>query len=191
MKSRTRRLANRRSASGPIICESCESQFTEREHVAGHWRLPSPHISVSLLRSQVMPPLADSIRQCKNRICEVLHVGYANWDDLLDRIERQEGAGQSDFSDEQVWTFLVACAYSMGGEQGVNALAQILTEQSDQSLLSPPKLWFEVLPLPPRVHEGNTHLDLALGNIALRSGTQSGIELGTNNRSWICFVECK
>src|SRR5438067_2621054 len=93
-----------------------------------------------------MPVLADAIRQHKNRICEALHIGYANWDDLLDRIERQERTRRPDFADEQVWTFLVGCAYAMQGLAGTGNLAQLLTEASPPSAT---KAWFEVLPLPP------------------------------------------
>lgn len=135
-----------------------------------------------------MGALADGIRQHKNRVCEALHIGYANWDDLLDRIERQERTKCPDFADEQVWTFLVGCAYAMQGLAGTGKLAQLLTGADPAR---PTKAWFEVLPLPPREREGNTHLDLALGSIALRSGTQSGIELSKDERSWVSFVECK
>lgn len=135
-----------------------------------------------------MGALADGIRQHKNRICEALHIGYANWDDLLERIERQEPAKHSDFADEQVWTFLVGCAYAMNGLDGTSTLAQLLTGTAPPI---PTKAWFEVLPLPARTREGNTHVDLAFGSITLRSGTQSGIELSTDEHSWVSFVECK
>jgi len=136
-------------------------------------------------------PLADGIRQNQDQIGERLHIGYANWDDLLERIERQELTRRADFADEQVWTFLVGCAYAMGGQAGTRALARVLTEAGQADQLSATKAWFEVLPPPPRRQEGNTHLDLALGSIALRNGTQSGIELGADENSWVCFVECK
>lgn len=135
-----------------------------------------------------MGALAEGIRQHKDHIRESLYIGYANWDDLLDRIERQERTRRLDFADEQVWTFLVGCAYAMQGLVGTSSLAQLLTGTSPPSAT---KAWFEVLPLPPRQREGNTHLDLAFGSIALRSGTESGIELGRDERSWILFVECK
>lgn len=132
--------------------------------------------------------LADSINQNKSRINEVLHIGYANWDSLLNRIEAQEESSHEDFADEQVWTFLVVCIYAIQGMDGINALAQALIKTK---LPSPTKAWFEVLPLPLRLREGSTHLDLAFGTISQRSGTQSGIKLERNENSWICFVECK
>jgi hypothetical protein len=135
-----------------------------------------------------MPTLAVGIRYHKNRICEALHIGCANWDKLLDKIERQELSSNADFADEQVWTFLLGCVYAMQGLQGISRLAGFLIETE---LLSTTKAWFEPLPFPPRFHERNTHLDLAFGSIALRNGTQSGIELAIGEPSWICFVEFK
>jgi len=135
-----------------------------------------------------MGALSESIRQHKSRICDALHVGYANWDDLLDRIEQQEQSKLSDFADEQVWTFLVGCAYAIQGLTGTTSLAKLLTGTIPPSAT---KAWFEVLPMPPRSREGNTHLDLAFGSIALRSGMQSGIELGRDEPRWVSFVECK
>lgn len=135
-----------------------------------------------------MGALADGIRLHKDHICQALHIGYANWDDLVERIERQEGSRRADFADEQVWTFLVGCAYAMNGLAGTTTLAQILTGTTPPGTT---KAWFEVLPQPPRLREGSTHLDLAFGSISLRNGTQSGIELSQDKRTWICFVECK
>jgi len=135
-----------------------------------------------------MGALSKGIRQHKDRICQTLHIGYANWDDLVDRIECQERSQCTDFADEQAWTFLVGCAYAMRGICGTTALARLLTEDNTACAT---KAWFEVLPQPPRSREGSTHLDLAFGSIALRSGTQSGIELSQDKPSWICFVECK
>ncbi len=135
-----------------------------------------------------MEKLADVIRKNKNLICESLHIGYANWDDLLERIERQERIQRQDYADEKIWTFLVGCAYAMQSLKGTSRLAQLLIE-SDIPVET--KGWFEVLPLSPREREGSTHLDLAFGNIGIREGTQSGIELGNGKHNWISFVECK
>lgn len=135
-----------------------------------------------------MPILADRIRDNKNLICEALHIGYADWDSLVDRIERQELSRNKDFAGEQVWTFLLACVYAINGLPGTMKLAGLLIEAEPPSCT---KAWFETLPLPPRYNESNTHLDLAFGSIELRNNTQSGIELGSDDPTWICFVECK
>jgi len=49
----------------------------------------------------------------------------------------------------------------------------------------------EVLPTAPRKKEGKSHIDLAIGNIVLRKGTESGIELDVSENSWVCFCEMK
>jgi hypothetical protein len=72
----------------------------------------------------------------------------------------------------------------------VATLTKILTD-SDYEAPTNPKIWFEVLPIPPRKKEGETHIDLALGTIARRSGTESGIELENAELSWVCFCEMK
>ena len=78
----------------------------------------------------------------------------------------------------------------MAREQGVTMLTRALTG-SNQREPPNPKIWFEVLPIPPRKREGQTHLDLALGTIAKREGTESGIELDDVESPWICFCEMK
>jgi hypothetical protein len=135
-----------------------------------------------------MPTLVDGIRQHRERLRETLYIGHANWDSLLAKVAQQERTRRVDFYDEQVWTFLVGCAYAMRGPEGTGTLAQILTGSTPPTTT---KAWFECLSFPPRSREGNTHLDLALGSIALRNGTQGGIELGRDEPSWVCFVECK
>ena len=53
------------------------------------------------------------------------------------------------------------------------------------------KIWLEVLPQPPRDHEGATHVDLAVGSIARRGNSKSGINLRSGSQTWICFCEMK
>jgi hypothetical protein len=132
--------------------------------------------------------LVERIRQHEKHIRESFHVGDAQWDALLGKIEHQEKAKHVDFYDEQVWTFLVGCAYAIHGLEGTTALAQILIEGVPPSHT---KAWFEVMPLPPRIKEGRTHLDLAVGSLKLRHKTQGGIELASAEDDWVCFVECK
>ena len=45
--------------------------------------------------------------------------------------------------------------------------------------------------MPPRLSEGNTHLDLAIGAIAKCGTTKSGIELNDWTTPWVCFCEMK
>jgi hypothetical protein len=131
--------------------------------------------------------LSELIRNYKDDICRTLHIGYANWDALLDTIETQEMRAAPDFADEQVWTFLLGAIYAMEGANGAARLASLLMEK--QTTWPIDKIWFECLPMPPRLAERNTHLDLAVGDIQLRRGTQSGIEY--NDGGPICFCECK
>ena len=137
-----------------------------------------------------MALLAEALKKNLDEINEYLYVGSADWDRLIEGVEDQERAGSDDFDDEQVWTFLVGSAYAMGAEQGVATLSALLTG-SPQLPPGRPKIWFEVLPIPPRGDEGNTHLDLALGTIALREGAKTGIELDDAECPWVCFCEMK
>lgn len=138
-----------------------------------------------------MNSLAEILMKYHDEIIKYLYIGYARWDDMINRIKRQEEQQSShDFSDEQIWTFLVSCGYAIAREQGVAMLTRALTG-SNQREPTNPKIWFEVLPIPPREGKGETHLDLALGTIAGRKGTGSGIELDDVESSWICFCEMK
>jgi hypothetical protein len=133
--------------------------------------------------------LSQIVRDHMDRVCLTLHIGYANWDDLLKRVERQEWQGRPDFADEQVWTFLLAATYAIAGDLGAQRLASLLIENGVSKPIN--KLWFECLPVSPRFNEGDTHLDLAVGGIAQRNGTTSGIEYDRNVADFICFCECK
>jgi hypothetical protein len=134
--------------------------------------------------------LTTILKKNKGKISQYLYVGRAKWDELLKRIENQEINPKRDFDDEQIWTFLVACGYAFAGKRGVDKINKILTnvEQRFQPHL---KIWYEALPMPPRIREGNTNLDLALGNIELRDSVESGIELEEIEKPWICFCEMK
>ncbi|MFX1319981.1 MAG: hypothetical protein ACFE9O_12725 [Promethearchaeota archaeon] len=137
-----------------------------------------------------MNSVAEALMSHHDEITKYLYIGYARWDDLISSVERQERKPSNDFDDEQIWTFLVGCGYAIAGEDGVATLTKILTGSNYEAPTNP-KIWFEVLPIPPRKGEKGTHLDLALGTIARRSGTKSGIELENLDPSWICFCEMK
>jgi hypothetical protein len=134
--------------------------------------------------------LSTVIQDHMDKICETLCVGRAYFDDLRERVDRCEKQPERrDFYDEQVWTFLLAASYAIKGGAGATQLGLLLTEGQHCGLVE--KLWFEFLPIPPRVQEGNTHLDLALGAIAKRAKTQSGIEYAPNLGDFVCFCEFK
>ena len=136
--------------------------------------------------------LANIINENRSDIENYLHIGYAKWEDMINKLksyEKPEDIGKMD--NEQIWTFLLGCGYAAGEEEGINKLARALTDQNiNTDEIN--KILFEVLPLPPRKDEGNTHLDLAIGNISIRGNTTSGIKLENNiEKPWICFCEMK
>lgn len=106
----------------------------------------------------------------KSQITEVLYIGRAKWDKLLSTIATVERDGSDDFHDEQVWTFTTSCAYAVDDMAGAKRMARHQSEDD----VNTGRIWFELLPLPPRVGEGNTNLDLEFGDIKIRQGTKSG-----------------
>lgn len=105
---------------------------------------------------------------------------------MINKIEEQEQNQTSEFADEQVWTFLLACGYAIAGPNGVEKLTSLLTGINGLSS-DTDKIWLEVLPSSPREKEGQTHLDLAMGTINVRSGTISGI-IKTNPKIMDSFL---
>jgi hypothetical protein len=137
-----------------------------------------------------MSSLAELLDVHRAAIEEYLRVGYVKWEKLIKRIAKQEAKLEHGFADEQVWTFLVGCGYAIAGKEGIRVLTKVLTG-SEQTTPATPQIWFEALPIPPREDERNTHIDLALGTIAKRDETKSGIELDDIESSWVCFCEMK
>ena len=124
--------------------------------------------------------------QHRAEIEQSLVIGRAKWSKLLARVQDVETLPESDFNDEQIWTFLLACGYAIAGPTGVRRLnEQCGTWSKDH------RIWFEVLPLPPRPLEGNTNLDLAIGAIARRGDTRSGIRFAPDLGTQVCFFEFK
>jgi hypothetical protein len=134
--------------------------------------------------------ISENLNKSRSIINEFLHIGYAKWDDLIARLENFETKNLNELEDEQLWTFLLRCGYAASGADGVQLLSELLTGEK-VSRKSDRKIWFEVLPIPPRENEGNTHLDLAIGDISLRDRTCSGIVLSCTENPWVCFCEMK
>ena len=137
-----------------------------------------------------MKPLSDLLEEHRDEIGRRLHLGYVHWQDLVSKPEIQEPHASGPLGDEQVWTFLVGCGYAMAGAEGLAKLTNVLTGM-DLPQPDDARIWLEVLPLPPRNGEGNTHVDLAIGSITRRGNSRSGINLGRDPQSWICFCEMK
>ena len=128
--------------------------------------------------------LAGLLSENKDAIYAHLSLGSVGWEHLVDRMR-----GSSVARDEQLWTFLAACGYAIAGSDGVRQLTETL---AGTDLHHPnPRIWLEAMPMSPRKKEGNTHLDLALGTIRCREGTDGGIELDDVSEPWICFGEAK
>jgi hypothetical protein len=130
--------------------------------------------------------LYDYIRGSKR---DVLQLGWLNPAKLDDRINRIEQSA-APLVDEQVLTYLCAYGYAIA-PNGPQALARVLLQ--NDALIYDGKIWFEFLPVSPRHQEGETHFDLALGDVQKRSRTHSGLEFTppTTQPSWIAAIEAK
>ena len=137
-----------------------------------------------------MKLVTDSIQEHEGEIRRRLYLGYVHWEDLMDRLEARERSTSGVVGDEQAWTFLVGCGYAISGTEGLARITNILTG-TDLPQPDDAKIWLEVLPLPPREHECNTHVDLAVGSVTRRGNSRSGINLRRGPQPWICFCEMK
>jgi hypothetical protein len=131
------------------------------------------------------------LAQQRDELAARLILGKVKWEHLIREVRRVEQtvAPRSDdwgYDDEQVWTFLLACAYA-AVEGGASLLASAIIGEPFEANSS----WLEVLPSSPRVREGSTNLDLALGTISRRGQTVSGIQLAETNNAQIVFCEFK
>ncbi len=133
--------------------------------------------------------LSEILNQYRGKIEKRLYLGYVRWETLINRLKKEQNS-QKPISDEQIWTFIMACGYAIAGKDGIAKLSHLMTGQ-DQVLNDDSKIRLEVLPFPPRMKEGNTHLDLALGALKKRDGKRSGIKFDQEAPSWICFCEMK
>jgi len=123
-------------------------------------------------------------------IRKYLSTSDAQWGSLLQATDRFRQKGCEELSDERVRTFLLGSAYAAAREAGVARLTELLCGPG-QDPPAEPRIWLEGMPTPPLKREGNTHVDLAVGTIAHRDKTDSGIELATVKTPWVCFCEMK
>ena len=143
-----------------------------------------------MIADRTVSELRDRLKRNREHIETRLHVSAAQWSALVARLGRQDRK-HGTLHDEQVWTFLLGAGYALA-EDGVALLGEKLTEGSQVQQQRPcDRIWFEVLPLPPRKNEGNTNIDLALGALRRRGTTKSGIILDPGEPSWVCFCEMK
>lgn len=146
--------------------------------------------------------VARVLERSGDTIRKYLYTSDAQWASLLQAARRAWDKGCEDVRDERLRTFVLACGYAAARDSGVAALTEVLTglpataarpvEAPSSPLASAePRIWLEAMPIPALKREGNTHVDLALGTIARRDRTESGIELANVKSSWVCFCEMK
>ncbi|MDF1862123.1 MAG: hypothetical protein P1U87_18045 [Verrucomicrobiales bacterium] len=133
--------------------------------------------------------LDEQIQSQKRELEPFFGITDGRWDNLMLRLQK-ELKPQQDYYDEVVWTFLLSLAFVSDGAAGVNALYQALTGTAEKIETSN-AIRLEALPIPPRIMEGNTNIDLALGAISERSGTPGGIDYDIQKGKSIVFCEMK
>ena len=140
-----------------------------------------------------MATLVSLLDRHRGAINRSLRLCKENWESLLQACDSELLHRRGWLNDEEVWTFLAACGYAIAGRDGVASLTEKLTGQAGLPQPEFPQIWLEYRPMTPRVREGRTHLDLAVGSIEPEAGTTGGIELGRPDgaNSWICFCEMK
>ena len=120
--------------------------------------------------------------------------------EICDRLRRYEGSnrGNRELHDEHIWTLLFTYGFVAGPEsrQSLSDLAKVLTE-GECAWAPDHGVRLEMLPMFPRKgiqgdSEGNTEIDLILGDITSRNRARSGVEFRPNGSpSWVCMVEAK
>lgn len=135
--------------------------------------------------------LAELLSKYRRQIFDYLYTSDFQWRAMIKFFKEREQQ-QKPINAEKPWAFLISCGYALGKEQGIKKLTFQLTN-SDQPQPTHTKIWFEAQPIGPRQwkSEKNTRVDLALGAIKRRSGTDSGVELDNRQPPWICFCEAK
>lgn len=123
----------------------------------------------------------------------LINTTSANKLSLIKKIELMKSKGI--LYDETVWTFLSIIPYTIS-KKDISYLFNMLTKTLGSFDFD--KCWIEALPIPPRINEGNTNLDLAIGDIRSRSLNldennveANGIEYSGNESGSVCFCEMK
>ncbi len=133
--------------------------------------------------------LLSGLRQAKAKVVQHLRTTEREWLWGFEALGKVAAQDLDEVYDEKLWTWLMACGYAAAGAEGVDRLTRALTgglQHAGQGH----GIWFEAQPPSPRRREGNTHLDLALGDLAPRAGTDGGIQ-AAQGASWVCFCEMK
>jgi len=131
--------------------------------------------------SKLLRNIQDNLIRFKDEIYDYFYTTDAQWNQFINI---------NNCKNEGIWVFLVSCGYALGKNQGLETLSNLLLK-SDMEQPSNPKIFYEAQPISPRIDEGNTCVDLAIGAISRRQGTGSGIKFDKLAPSWICFCEAK
>jgi len=143
--------------------------------------------------------LSNYLQTNSTKIRQKIETTNLQWNAFLKRLEEQEQLKQPDYHDEQVWTFLIMSWYADGSSDRIKKLAKILTCNDNLVVGEDDKIWLEALPIPPRMKEGNTNLDMAIGRIARRplgkgdphsAPPGNGIQYA-GGKGYVCFCEMK
>jgi len=120
--------------------------------------------------------------------------------EICNRLRRYEGSSREnrELHDEQIWTLLFTYGFiaGPGSLQSLSDLAKVLTE-GECTWAPDHEARLEMLPSSMRNGiqvdvQGNTEIDLILGDIGNRNRNSSGIAFKPNgNPSWVCMVEAK
>lgn len=98
---------------------------------------------------------------------------------------------------EEIWTFVIACAYALNGVEGIKKLASFLCQIPIQQIPeSFKKIYIEYKPKTPRKgirgdEVGNSEIDISSGCIELLSERMIHYKPFEKNKNWICFTEMK
>jgi len=139
---------------------------------------------------RIVQELYELVSESESELRDWVKMTDNRWLSLKARLQDGEAlTRKGECYDETIWTFLLAITYAGSGQVGMGELIKNLTGSTECSLGSTP-VWLEFLPLPPRIKEGNTNLDLCAGGIKLRSKTSGGIEYDSDS-DFVLFCEMK
>lgn len=102
------------------------------------------------------------------------------------KLDDKFSSKQLEAKDEALLVYKIVRAYSDANEE--EKLYELLTGVSHNN----PFLFLEAQPYSQREYEGNTNLDLAMGSVKKREGTESGIQYDPKNQEkHFLFLEAK
>lgn len=101
----------------------------------------------------------------------------------------QEMIKEMKINNEKIWTYYIAHLLDTSAKK-----SEYLDMFCGKNIRFNDNMYigYEAQPVPPRMKEGNTHLDLAFGSIKKRDEKEMGIKYDSSAKpSFVCFVEAK